>query len=218
MKDIAMKTTLLIVRHGESLGNRDERFLGHTDLGLSELGHRQAAALAEALRDRHIDVVYSSDLCRAQQTVTPTARAHGLDVIPTEKLREIYAGEWENRLFDDLFVYWPQERFLWKNDIGRACPPGGESVADLYARANAAFDEIAAREEGRTVLIGTHATPVRALTARLLGSGVLGMADVPWAPNASITTVIYENGTPRLEGRADATHLAELQNEPPKKI
>ena len=43
-----MKTTLLLVRHGESLGNRDELFLGHTDLGLSELGHRQAAALAAA--------------------------------------------------------------------------------------------------------------------------------------------------------------------------
>lgn len=213
-----MKTTLLIVRHGESLGNRDERFLGHTDLGLSELGHRQAVALAETLKERRIDVVYSSDLCRARQTVTPAATTHGLDVIPTEKLREIFAGDWENQLFDDLFVYWPEERLLWKNDIGRACPPNGESVAALYERANAAFDEIARREEGRTVLIGTHATPVRALTARLLGIGVLGMADVPWAPNASITTVVYENGIPHLEGQADATHLAELQNDPPKKI
>ena len=213
-----MKTTLLIVRHGESLGNRDERFLGHTDLGLSELGHRQAEALAKALTDRHIDAVYSSDLCRARQTVTPAAEAHGLAVIPTETLREIYAGDWENQLFDDLFVYWPEERLLWKNDIGRACPPNGESVAALYARATAAFDEIAAREAGRTVLVGTHATPVRAMTSRLLGTGVLGMANVSWAPNASITTVVYEDGIPHLEAPADASHLADLQNEPPKKI
>ena len=213
-----MKTTLLIVRHGESLGNLHELFLGHTDLGLTELGERQAAALAETLRDRRIDAVYSSDLCRARQTVTPAAELHGLSVIPSEKLREIYAGDWENQLFDDLFVYWPEERLLWKNDIGRACPPNGESVAALYARATAAFDEIAAKEAGRTVLIGTHATPVRAMTARLLGTGVLGMQNVPWAPNASITTVVYEDGIPHLVGRADASHLAELQNEPPKKI
>ena len=213
-----MKTTLLIVRHGESLGNRDERFLGHTDLGLSELGHRQAAALAAALKDRHIDAVYSSDLCRARQTVTPAAETHGLAVIPTEKLREIYAGDWENQRFDDLIVHWPEMRGIWKNDIGRACPPNGESVAALYERATAAFDEIARREAGRTVLVGTHATPVRAMTARLLGTGVLGMADIPWAPNASITTVVYEDGVPHLVGSADASHLAELQNEPPKKI
>ena len=213
-----MKTTLLIVRHGESLGNRDERFLGHTDLGLSDLGHRQAAALAKALEDRHIDAVYSSDLCRARQTVTPAAESHGLTVIPTETLREIYAGDWENQLFDDLFVYWPEERMLWKNDIGRACPPNGESVAALYERAAAAFDAIAEREAGHTVLIGTHATPVRAMTARLLGLGGLGMADVSWAPNASITTVVYEDGVPHLASTADASHLAELQNEIPKKI
>lgn len=213
-----MKTTLLIVRHGESLGNRDERFLGHTDLGLSELGLRQAEALAAALKDRHIDAVYSSDLSRARQTVTPAAVQHGLEVILTDSLREIFAGDWENQLFDDLFVYWPEERLLWKNDIGRACPPNGESVAALYERASAAFDAIAAKEEGRTVLIGTHATPVRAMTARLLGLGVLGMADVSWAPNASITTVVYEDGVPHLEAPADASHLAELQNEIPKKI
>ena len=213
-----MKTTLLLVRHGESLGNRDERFLGHTDLGLSELGLCQADALAAALRERHIDVVYSSDLSRAMQTVTPAARDHGLTVHPNAALREIFAGDWEGQRFDDLITYWPDARFCWKNDIGRACPPNGESVAALYERIAKALDEIAAKEVGRTVLIGTHATPVRATTARLLGTGVLGMADIPWAPNASITTVVYEDGVPTLVGSADATHLAALQNDVPKKI
>ena len=52
----------------------------------------------------------------------------------------------------------------------------------------------------------------------MLGLGVLGMADVSWAPNASITTVVYEDGVPHLASAADASHLAELQNEIPKKI
>ena len=213
-----MKTTLLLVRHGESLGNRDESFLGHTDLGLSELGLRQADALAVALRGRHIDTVYSSDLCRAMQTVTPAATDHGLTVHPDCRLREIFAGEWEGRKFDDLIKEWPAERDCWKHDIGRACPPKGERVADLYDRIAAALDDIAAREAGRIVLIGTHATPIRATTARLLGIGVLGMAEVSWAPNASITTVVYEDGVPRLETIADDAHLKDLWNEPPKKI
>ena len=213
-----MKTTLLIVRHGESLGNRDERFLGHTDLGLSELGKRQAAALGAALRGRRIDAVYSSDLCRAADTVAPAAADRDLPIVTRRDLREIYAGDWEGRRFDDLITEWPEERAVWKNDIGRACPPSGERVADLYERAFAAITAVAAENPGRTLLVGTHATPVRAITARLLGLGVLGMARIPWAPNASITTVVFEDGVATLASPADASHLAELVNEVPKKI
>lgn len=213
-----MKTTLLIVRHGESLGNRDERFLGHTDLGLSELGKRQAAALGAALCGRRIDAVYSSDLCRAADTVAPAAADRGLPILLRRDLREIYAGDWEGRRFDDLITEWPEERAVWKTDIGRACPPHGERVADLYERAFAAITAIAAENPGRTVLIGTHATPVRAITARLLGLGVLGMAEIPWAPNASITTVVFRDGVATLDSPADASHLADLVNEVPKKI
>ena len=213
-----MTTNIYLIRHGQSVGNLNRAFLGHTDLPLTELGHAQAERAAKYLSTLAPDAIYASDLSRARQTVTPAAKTHGLEVIPTKSLREIFAGDWENQLFDDLFVYWPEERLLWKNDIGRACPPNGESVAALYDRACAAFDEIAAREAGRTVLVGTHATPVRAMTSRLLGTGVLGMAEVSWAPNASITTVVYEDGVPRLEAPADASHLADLQNEPPKKI
>ena len=213
-----MKTTLLIVRHGESLGNRDERFLGHTDLGLSELGHRQAAALAEALRTRQIDAVYSSDLCRAAMTVMPAATDRGLPVIPRRDLREIFAGDWEGERFDDLAIKWPTERWTWKNDIGNACPPGGERVAELYERVFAALTAIAGENPGRTVLVGTHATPVRATTARLLGVGLAGMAGIPWAPNASITTVVFEDGIPLLTGAADAAHLEGMITLVPKKI
>ena len=205
-----MKTTLLIVRHGESLGNLNELFLGHTDLGLSPLGLRQAEALAAALRGRHIDAVYSSDLTRAMQTVAPAAREHGLAVTPTPALREIFAGDWEGENYNDLPTKWPEERASWKNDIGNACPPNGESVAALYDRIAAALDEIAVREEGHTVLIGTHATPVRATTARLLGVGTAGMAAIPWAGNASITTVVYEDGVPTLLTQADTSHLSDM--------
>lgn len=213
-----MKTTLLVVRHGESLGNRDERFLGHTDLGLSELGHRQAAALAAALRGRRIDAVYSSDLCRARDTVAPVAADRGLAITPRQDLREIFAGDWEGRRFDEIVSEWPKERAIWKTDIGHAWPPNGERVAELYERVFSALVAIAAENPGRTVLVGTHATPVRAVTARLLGLGLAGMAALPWAPNASITTIVFRNGVPALTAEADASHLAELQNEVPKKI
>ena len=67
-----MKTKIILVRHGQSQGNAIRVLLGHTDLDLTELGFRQAACTAEALRHERIDVIYSSDLKRAMST----ARAH----------------------------------------------------------------------------------------------------------------------------------------------
>ena len=213
-----MKTTLLLVRHGQSIGNLYERFLGHTDLGLSPLGLRQAEALVDGLRGIEIDVVYSSDLSRAMQTVTPAATVRALPVIPERRLREIYAGEWENVTFDGIAERWPEERRLWKTDIGRSCPVGGESVAALYDRVAAVLDELAARHPGKTVLIGTHATPVRATRARLAGTGAIGMADIAWAPNASVTTVVYEDGVPYLAEADRVDHLAGIVTLVPSKI
>ena len=213
-----MKTTLLLVRHGESLGNLHEKFLGHTNLGLSPLGERQAEALAARLADVAIDLVYSSDLCRAANTVLPTAKEHGLTVIPDERLREVFAGKWEEMSFDEIGIVYPEDRALWKNNIGLSCPTGGERVADLLVRVRTALDEIAARHPGKTVLVGTHATPIRAITAQLRGYPLDRMVEVPWAPNASITTVEYENGTPRLLTEADAAHLEGIVTYVPKKI
>ncbi len=213
-----MTTTLLLVRHGQSLGNLAETFLGHTDLGLTELGDRQAAALAERLEDVRLDAVYSSDLARAMNTVLPTARRHGLTVTPDERLREIFAGEWEGVSFDEIARRFPADRALWKTSIGLACPTGGESVAALGVRVGAALDEIAARHPGETVLIGTHATPVRSTMAHLLGYPPERMHEIPWAPNASIVTVVYEDGEARLVGEPDASHLDGIVTLVPGKI
>ncbi len=213
-----MKTTLLIVRHGQSLGNLSETFLGYTDLGLTDLGERQAAALADRLADVHLDAVYSSDLCRAMNTVLPTAASHGLPVTPDRRLREIFAGEWEGVTFDEIARRFPADRALWKTNIGLARPTGGESVTELTARVKEVLDEIAARHAGETVLIGTHATPVRSVMTRLRGYPPERMAEIDWAPNASITTVVYEEGEARLVGEADAAHLAGIVTEVPSKI
>lgn len=76
-----MQTKVILVRHGQSLGNAKRVLLGHTDLDLSELGYRQAEATAEALKDEKIDVVYSSDLKRAMSTAVPHARMRGMEEI-----------------------------------------------------------------------------------------------------------------------------------------
>ena len=93
---------LIIVRHGNSVGNFKRIFIGQTDWGLSELGEEQVKRTTEYLKQFKIDKIYSSDLCRAYDTVLPTAEHLGLEIHKMEGLREIYAGEWEQKPFTEI--------------------------------------------------------------------------------------------------------------------
>ena len=84
-----MKTTVIMVRHGESESNKKNVFTGQQNTPLTELGIKQAALAAEALKNVHIDKIYASDLTRAYNTGLPIAKSHGLEIEKNENLREI---------------------------------------------------------------------------------------------------------------------------------
>ena len=189
-----MKTTVVLLRHGQSIGNLYHVFLGHSDLSLSPLGEKQAALCAAYLSKFRFDAIYTSDLCRAAETARPTAEEQGLSLIPCEELREIYAGKWENRRFEELAETYKKSYKTWLTDIGMACPDGGESVLALAKRIYRAFDRIVSENEGKTVLIATHATPIRLLKCRFIGRSPEMASTVSWVPNASVSVVEVENG------------------------
>ena len=187
-------TTLLLLRHGQSEGNRDHRFLGWQDGALSEMGRRQAELVAQALRKRTLAAVYTSDLQRACQTALPAAREHGVSLIREPALREINAGEWEGHTYEELCERDGEAYRIWLEDVGRAVCTGGESVAQLSERVWTCIQRLARENEGCTVLIVTHATPIRTLLTRWQGKPLSEMKDVPWVDNASLTEVRVENG------------------------
>lgn len=185
-----------MIRHGFSEANNQKLFAGHSDFPLTEIGKMQAERCSEALKDEKIDAVYASDLIRAFDTALPIARAHNLEVIPHKGLREIFAGKWEGHSFTWLDENYPDEYGrVWKTDIGKTKPDGGESVAELYRRVIATLRNIAADNEGKTVCIATHATPIRSVCTAAAGKGADGMKDISWTANASISLFEYENGT-----------------------
>lgn len=213
-------TTLMVVRHAQSLANKDGIFIGHKDMDLSELGHEQARLLGEYLvkKEYPIDIIYSSDLLRPFHTVEPYANAVGMDVIKDEKLREIYAGKWEGERFIDLFDLFPDSYSTWKTDIGKAVCNGGESVAELYERINAEVDKIAEENDGKLILIGTHATPLRCLMARASGVGVDGMQGIKWCENASINIFEYSDGVLIAKELNISEHLGSLRSGLPSSV
>ncbi len=211
------ETTLYLVRHGESLGNAKRIFLGHTDWDLSPRGKEQAAAFAKGTAALSIDAFYSSDLMRAMNTVKAAAEMRHLPLNTRKDLREIYAGVWEEMLFDEIAEKYPDEMFVWRNNIGFSCPVGGESVEALQKRALAAFSAIAEENEGKTVCIGTHATTIRSAVCGLMGKELSYMAEIPWPGNASITKVVYNEKGTEVAYMGLEDHLGDLATPPRSK-
>lgn len=215
-----MATTLILIRHGESEANFEHRFTGQSNVfGLTERGHAQAEAAARSLDGIPIDMILASDLRRAFDTAKHLADRRGMTVIPDEGFREIFAGAWEGQRFDDLPGLYPEDFGVWLSDIGAAVCTGGESVADLQVRVRAAVEAVVRRYPGKTVVIGTHATPIRVMQCIWQGIPLSGMKDVPWVPNASVTSVVYEDDLSWHDvmiGKTD--HLAGMETALPKNV
>lgn len=188
-----MATRLILIRHGESEANAEHIFTGQSNaFGLTERGHAQAQAAADHLSGVQIDAVYASDLRRAYDTALHIAKPRGMTVTPDTGFREIFAGEWEGKRFCDLPVMYPDDFGVWMNDIGHAVCTGGESVAELQQRVRRAVEHLVSLYPDKTVCIGTHATPIRVMQCVWQNVPLSGMKDIPWVPNASLTTVVYE--------------------------
>jgi len=188
------KTRIIMVRHGQSIANKESRFAGHSDFDLSEIGHEQASLAAKYLSAiEKPDVIYSSDLSRAHNTAVPFAKEYGLPINDTEHLREMYAGKWEGEKVSDLIERFNEDMTAWRDDFSNARCTGGESVAELYARVVPAVKDIAKKHLGQTVLMTTHATPIRAIECYSRGWGADRMADVDFVRNSAINIFEYND-------------------------
>lgn len=210
--------TFLVIRHAESEANAGGYFASQSDSGLTELGQRQAAALAAALRNAPIHAVYSSDLSRARLTVAPIAAARGLAVVETPVLRERAMGEFTGMTFEDARDRYPE---VWTKLVARdpyVAPPGGESHADLAARVRPFLRELVTRHTGQNVVLGSHGGTIHHLVRQLIGVHDLDLGFWLAVDNASVTRVdltepapgvvtarlAYVNRVVSLEGRPDA--------------
>ena len=206
-------TRFILVRHGESFANRRNIYVGHTDVPLEERGFKQAALTAEYIAENYkVDRVVASDLQRAFNTGKTIADRLGLPITPDPSFREIFAGEWENTPFDELTVKFVDSYSVWREDIGRCACPGGETVAELAARVMRGLERLAAQCDGETVVVATHATPIRAVQTLVTRGSIEHMKDVPWATNASVSVLEHDSGEWRFVLLSYDAHLGEYKN------
>ena len=212
-------TTIILIRHGESEANRQGVFAGHIDPDLLDRGVKQAQMTAKYVADNYnVDKIYSSDLKRAYKTAESLAETLNLEIIPDRNLREIYAGKWEGVRFNDLPLLYPETYDLWLNDIGNAKCNGGETVQQLGDRIMSALTKIARENDGKTVAITTHSTPIRAAQTIIESGGLSEMKNIPWVSNASVTVFEYKDDVWKVVTVSYDKHLAELKTILPKNV
>ena len=186
-------TRLIFIRHGQSVANEENKFAGQTNVDLTAKGYTQAECAAKYLvAHEKIDKIYSSDLIRAHNTALPTAKLLNLEIIDTKGLREICAGHWEGKHVSEIMQEYEHELQVWSNDFANAHCPGGESVKEVYFRIVDEVKKFARANDGLTLLLATHATPIRAVKCYSQGFDWDGMTKIHFVKNASINIFEYD--------------------------
>lgn len=195
----------LLVRHGESVWNEEERIQGQQNVPLSELGQEQAKALGRRLRDETITACYSSPLQRAMETAQEilNARPSPLPIVLMPELMERRFGEWEGKGLSDLdeaeFVRWLAAHQL-------PAPPGGESVDELMARVGRGIRRILTEVPEGSVLVVGHGGSLKAMLCVLLRLPPISYARLR-IDNASLTIVEMQGDRASLVVFNDTCHL-----------
>jgi broad specificity phosphatase PhoE len=165
-----LSTHVVIIRHGQSQGNAEGRFGGHTDTPLSPRGRRQAEATARALSSERLSAIYSSDLPRAIETATPLARLTGAPVETTDALRERSVGVMEGLTFEEAAEQHPEQyQALLRRDFEHVLV-GGESYRQTLDRASRKLDEAIEQHQGGRIAIFAHTGTICILILHLLGA------------------------------------------------
>jgi len=164
-----MPLEIVLVRHGQSEGNRDRVFTGHGPSNLTARGRLQAEATARHLAATAVSAIHSSDLPRALQTAAPLAALTGLQPLTSTDLRERDVGAFTGLTFAEV-----QERFPegWQALMSRDPtfrPEGGESHDDCGRRVGRFLDELLAKNPAGRLVVYSHGVAINHMLRHLVG-------------------------------------------------
>lgn len=163
-----MSTTIILIRHGETMGNRDGLFRGRKDFPLNENGLTQATLLSQELSGWDLGAVYSGPLSRAKETARRVADPHGLSVVEEPPFTNIALGDWEGRRKVEIERDHPDLWQIWVSTPERLERPGAETLFQVQERSHRALERIVQEHTGKTVVVVGHRAVLKPLIARCL--------------------------------------------------
>ncbi len=162
---------LVLVRHGQSLWNLENRFTGWVDVPLTSNGEDEAARAGEGLRGLELQVAYTSALKRAQRTLEIILKSIPLHIpiISDKALNERDYGDLAGLNKDDLKrIYGEEQVHIWRRSYDVA-PPGGESLKNTQERTVPFFERAIMGDirQGKNVLVVAHGNSNRSIVMAL---------------------------------------------------
>lgn len=162
-------TKILLTRHGHVDGIKPKRFRGRAELALTDLGLRQADAVAARVSVQWKPAaVYTSGMRRCVVTAARIGQACGVGSTVLEGLMDLDYGVWQMRIQDEVKAEAPELFRLWQEAPHLTRFPGGESLQDMVARTSDALRVVLERHPGQTVVMVGHDSVNRALLLQLL--------------------------------------------------
>lgn len=202
------KTRLLLVRHGETLANREYRYIGARDEALSERGLAQAELLADALTIFPVSAVYSSPLQRSYRTALPIAARHHIQVQVQEELIEARFGKWEGMTRAEVLALGPEEERqlkAWERDPSLA-PPGGESFEAVRQRLRTLVERLTLLHRDQTIVLVSHVGPIKVLLCEALNAPLSSIFQIFLDP-ATVSVVDWQEPYPVVRLLNSHAHL-----------
>lgn len=162
-------TTLILMRHGETVSNIAQIYQGQGDGELSKKGGIQARAAAKYYSKFKIDSIFCSDLKRAYETAKIIGKFHKAKIVGLSDMRERFYGEWEGLKFNAIEKKFRRLYKTWLVDPEKAKIPGAETLRQLQNRGIRAIKKIVKNNFGKTVLVVGHGGVNRAILFYYLG-------------------------------------------------
>lgn len=159
----------ILIRHGQTEWNKNERFRGQADIPLNETGKEQARKVAAYLANDKIDALYCSPLLRTRQTAQPLADLNHLEIQLNDGLTDVDVGALEGMTVDEARQAFPDVVLKWQQAPGHVKFPKGDSVKSLQARLKKLLEELERRHEGQTVALVSHRVICHAMICIVLG-------------------------------------------------
>ena len=190
-----------LVRHVETTGNYEKKFVGVTEVEYTERGKEQFIQLISTLKNYKVDLIYSSPISRALKIAKKVGEDTSIEVEVINELSEINFGIFEGYHFEDILSNYKEHWDQWQKDYLNYCIPEGDSLQSFHNKVTSFIDTI--KDEEGSCMIVCHGGTVQSIMTHLLNLEVLDR----WhfhVPLAGIVEISYTEGYGMLKSLTSA--------------
>lgn len=183
------KTSIFLVRHGQTEWNKYNRLQGQRDSPLTQVGKQQAYKVKKSLEQHTIHKAYASPLQRAKDTLDIILEGREVEVVSSCNLKEINLGPWEGKTREQTKLSHPIEYMMFWENQDRFKLPGAETYRQLQNRVVEELNTIFAKEKNKNILVVSHWIAIKVALAYFTSTPLRQLSSISDPGNGTLLTL-----------------------------